>query len=204
MIIELIGESAIKIQSKDSVLILSPETEKQASRLGKIKADCVVLQNPCDKISAEPNDEKLFIIDSAGEYEQSGIFVYCVQNPERGKVKSLMSLVKIEGISIAHLSGIDSKLTQKQAEIFEGADILIVPVGGGDVLDAKSAKEIVETIEPRIVIPMCFSQKQSKENRDDVEKFFKEIGVSPEPKDKVKITKTELPQETMEVIYLVR
>lgn len=198
MIIELLGLSGVKIQSKDTILLLSPSNTIS----GRMKADCVVLSSPEDKINVEARGEKLFVIDSPGEYEQSGIFVYCSQNPQKGKPESLMSLIKIEGISLAHLSNISHKLDDKDIELFEGSDVLMVPVGGRDVIDAKVAKEIVEIIEPRIVIPMHFAQKGAKSAYDDPSKFFKEIGIAPEAQDKIKITKSDLPQDTMEAVYL--
>ena len=202
MIIELTGLSGTKIQSKDSVVLLSPPSQKNGAKPGRMKADCVVLGTPFDKINVDPLHERLFIIDSPGEYEQSGIFVYCAQNPEKGKAESLMSLIKIEGVLVAHLANINHKLDEKDIELFEGADVLMLPVGGRDVIDAKAAKETVEIIEPRIVIPMHFAGKNEKNTYDDISKFFKELGVSPEPKDKAKITKSDLPQDTMGVIYL--
>gem|GEM_PF-130927 len=202
MIIELLGLSGVKIQSNNTVILLSPPSEKSEIRASRFKADCIVLGNPNDKINVDPREEKLFIVDSTGEYETSGIFIYCISNPEKGNPTSLMSLIKIEGISIAHLACLGNDLTDNQLELFEGADILIIPIGGKDVLDAKRAKEIIEKIEPRIVIPMHFAQKNLKTAYDSQEKFFKEIGSNPEAQDKAKITKKELPQETMEVINL--
>jgi len=202
MIIELLGLSGVRIQSNNSVILLSPPSEKSELKTSRFKADCVVLGNPEDKINVDPKEEKLFIVDSPGEFEVSGIFIYCRSNPEKGKPVSLMSLVNVEGISIAHLASLGNDLTDKQLALFEGADVLIIPIGGKNVLDAKRAKEIIEKIEPRIVIPMHFAQKGIKTAYDSTEKFFKEIGSTPETQDKVKIIKKELPQETMEVISL--
>ena len=40
--------------------------------------------------------------------------------------------------------------------MFEGTDILLVPVGGYYTLDAKQAIEVINQIEPKIVIPMHY------------------------------------------------
>lgn len=202
MIIELLGLSGVKIQTNNSVVLLSPASENSELKASRLKADCVVLGSPEDKINIEPKEEKLFLIDSAGEYETNGIFVYCVSNPAKGKSESLMSLIKAEGISVAHLCSLGRELSKEAMELFEGADILLIPVGGKDVLDAKRAKAIVDQIEPRIVIPMHFSQTGLKTSYDDPEKFFKEIGANPQKQDKAKISKKDLPQETMEALYI--
>src|SRR3989338_54190 len=196
MIIELLGLSGVKIQTNNSVVLLSPQSENSELKASRLKADCVVLGCPEDKINVEPREEKMFLIDSAGEYETNGIFVYCVSNPSKGKSESLMSLIKAEGISVAHLCSLGHELSKEAMELFEGADVLIIPVGGKNVLDAKRAKAIVDQIEPRIVIPMHFAKEGLKIAYDEPEKFFKEIGISPQKQDKAKISKKDLPQET--------
>jgi len=194
MTIDLLGLSGVKIQTNDTVILLSPPGEKSELKASKYKADCVVLGDADDKVNVEAREEKLFMVASSGEYETSGIFIYTTSN--------LMSLISIEGVSIAHLANLEHDISDKQLELFEGADILIIPVGGKDVLDAKRAKETVGKIEPRIVIPMHFAQKGLKTAYDEKSKFFKEIGSTPDAQERLKISKKDLPQETMEIINL--
>ncbi len=202
MFIELLGLSGVKIQSGDLVVLLSPPDSKGELKASRTKADIVVYSNPKDDVNVEARAEKLFAIKSPGEYEASGVFVYCLSNPEKGEPKSLLSSVSLEGITVAHLGGLGHELTSSQLELFEGTDVLIVPIGGNDVLNAKAAKQLVDKVEPRVVIPMHFSQKGLKTNYDDVEKFFKEIGTTPQAHDRIKLTKKELPQETMDILHL--
>jgi hypothetical protein len=202
MYIELLGLSGIKIQSGDLVYLASPPSEKSELKASRMKADVVVLEKPGDSINIDAQTEKLFTIDSPGEYEASGIFVYCIANPQKGEPKSLMSSVTIEGISIAHLSGLGHELTDAQFELFEGADVLLIPVGGNGVLDANTAKKVIEKVEPRVVIPMHFEKKGLKTHYDSVEKFFKVMGSTPNPVERIKILKKELPQENLDIIYL--
>ena len=44
-----------------------------------------------------------------------------------------------------------------QLEEMSNVDILLVPVGGGESLDAPPAAETVSLIEPKLVIPMHFN-----------------------------------------------
>ena len=202
MFIELLGLSGVKIQTNNTIILLAPPSKKSEIKSSRMKADIVVLENPKDSVSVEPKEEKLFTIDAPGEYESSGIFVYCVAQPKKGEPKSLLSSITVEGVSIAHLAALSGSLDDSQIELFEGTDIVLIPVGGSGVLDAKQAKELIEKIEPRIVIPMHFEQHGLKTKYDDVEKFWKVIGSAPQPQEKIKITKKDLPQETMEIMYL--
>jgi L-ascorbate metabolism protein UlaG (beta-lactamase superfamily) len=83
-----------------------------------------------------------------------------------------------------------------------GVDILMIPVGGNDSLDAKKAVEVVSQIEPRIVIPMHYAATGIKVALDSVEKFIKELGIKPREEEKLKISKKDLPQEDMELVIL--
>ena len=49
-----------------------------------------------------------------------------------------------------------TKLTNEQLEIIDEVDILMIPVGGIYTIDGEEAAEIVNQIEPKIVIPMHY------------------------------------------------
>ncbi|MEK7189042.1 MAG: MBL fold metallo-hydrolase [Patescibacteria group bacterium] len=203
MIIELLGLSGVKIQTGDSIVLFAPPSAKSELRASRMKADVVVLGNPSDDINVEPRAEKLLTIASPGEFEAGGIFVYCLANPSAGEPRSLLSRTTIEGMTVAHLGSLDRGLSEGELELFEGVDVLLVPVGGKDVLDAKTAKEIVEKVEPRIVIPMHFKHKAVKTEYDDASRFFKEMGAAPVAQERAKITKKDLPIDTVEVLHII-
>ncbi len=62
--------------------------------------------------------------------------------------------------------------------------------------------EVISQIEPRIVIPMHYKTKDVKYDLDEVEKFIKEIGLTPIMEEKLKISKKDLPSEDMELVIL--
>ncbi|MBI2051104.1 MAG: MBL fold metallo-hydrolase [Parcubacteria group bacterium] len=203
MIIELLGLSGAKIQAGENVVLFAPPSAKSELRASRMKADVVVFGNPSDEINVEPRAEKLLAIQAPGEFEAGGIFVYCLANPPKGGPQSLLSRATIEGMAVVHLGGLGRDLSESELELFEGADILMLPVGGNGVLSAAAAKTIVEKIEPRIVIPMHAKHKAVKTPYDDASKFFKEMGASPQPQERVKIAKKDLPIDTLEVLYII-
>lgn len=202
MNIELLGLSGVRIQSGDKTILLSPPAQDGELKASRMKAEVAVLGRPDDKINVEPTAEKLFVIAGAGEYESAGVFFYCLSNQVKDNIKSLLTSLTIEDMEIAHLGSLGRDLTEKELETFEGTDILLIPVGGNDVLDTKKASQLVAEIEPRIVIPMHFNQKGLKTKYDDVTKFLKEMGAKEEAQARLKINKKDLPQEGMKVIYL--
>ena len=73
--------------------------------------------------------------------------------------------------------------------------------GDGDSLDAARAVEMINLIEPRVVVPMHFELGALGISGTPAEKFCHEIGqsaVTPQPK--LTITKTSLPAEPLVVV----
>ena len=92
--------------------------------------------------------------------------------------------------------------TQTQIEALEEVNVLLVPVGAGQSLNAAKAAELVSMLEPNIVIPMHYRIDKLNFELDDVDRFLKEMGateISEEPS--LKITLSNLPEET-EVVLL--
>ncbi len=119
-----------------------------------------------------------FKIDCAGEYEVKGVHVYAVGGS---------FLIDVcERIKIAYLAEQKSKLNEIMLEELSDADILITPL-------SSVHKEIIDQIEPYILIPTNYSKDQDA-------KYFS--GVSPKDTNKLSLkSHTDLPEE-MEVIVL--
>ena len=116
------------------------------------------------------------------------------------KKKVLIFSLNIDGFKICHLSNLGHKLTVEMLEAIGTVDILLVPVGGGDCLDAAKAHEVIEQIDPRIVIPMYYAVNGLKVKEAELDAFLKEVGVhSPVAEKTLKLQATSaLPQDTME------
>ncbi len=209
MIINWLGHSAFKIQFKDVTLAIDPY-DKIGLKMPKFQADILLISHEHDDhnnmaaIKGEP-----FLINGPGEYEVKNVFIYGIpgfhdnkQGAEKGKIT--MYLIEAEGIKIAYLSDLgQANLTEAQLGTLEGADILLVPVGGTYTIDGVGAVKIISQIQPRIVIPMHYKISGVNLKIDGVDKFLKEFGVTqPEKMDKLKISKKDLPQEETKVIIL--
>jgi L-ascorbate metabolism protein UlaG (beta-lactamase superfamily) len=119
---------------------------------------------------------------------------------ERGG--NIIYRLEVDDISVVHLGDLGQILDNAQLEKLAGTDILLIPVGGKYTLDAKKAVEVISQIEPRIVIPMHYKTKDSKIDLDGIDKFIKEIGLTPVYEEKLKISKKDLPAEDMELVIL--
>ena len=58
------------------------------------------------------------------------------------------------GINILHLGGAAAPLTTEEKIMLSGPDVLLIPVGGGDKnYNPQEAKQAIEVLNPKIVIP---------------------------------------------------
>jgi len=189
------GQNCFKIQSEKNTLIIDPFDPKETGlKLNAPKADIVALTDPSsDTKEVKPITEEIFRIDSPGEYEVKGIFVYAIGLKDKN---NLIYHIESEQVSIGHLGNLNRALSEQELEQLNGIDILLLPTGGNSVLDAKKATDLISQIEPRIVIPMHYALPGLKEKLDSVDNFCKEIGSCEKGKlDKLKITKKDLPVE---------
>lgn len=197
MYISWSGYNYFKIQNSQHSIALNPYSLDKNFKFGKIKGDIAIFTDP-QKVADCKLDEGVMLIDSAGEYEAKDIFVYGRQTNGH-----LIYLIIFEDVRIAFLGEYGSEaLTDKDLELVEGADILIVPVGGGEMTNAKQANSVIGQIEPRLVIPSAYEVKELKNKADSLETFIKEFGVKVEEHDKFKVSAKDLPQDDVKLVVL--
>lgn len=210
MYIHYLGHSCFKLQSKNEASAVTVVTDPYGKEYGlkppRIEADIVTISHghkDHNNISAVGG--KPYVIDTPGEYDIKGVFIQGVdsfhddkQGKERGD--NIIYRISIEDVVITHLGDLGHSLDNKQIEKLQGTDILLIPVGGKYTVDAKKAIEVINQIEPRMVIPMHYKQGSLNLDISGVDKFIKEIGVKPTKEEKLKINKKDLPAEDMELV----
>ena len=60
------------------------------------------------------------------------------------------------GVTVAHLGDLGHRLSPEQIAAVGTPDVLLGPVGGVYTVDAREAKAVCETLNPRCVIPMHY------------------------------------------------
>lgn len=215
MLIQWFGQSCFKIITKPgsngevSVIFDPFDTSKLGLSLPKLAGDVVAITHDHfdhNHLAAVSGD--YFLVNGPGEYEAKQTFIYGIpgwhddnQGADRGA--NTMYLLESEGVSVAHLGDIgQATLTDTQLEYLEGADVLLIPVGGNYTVGAKQAIELVNQIEPRIVIPMHYKIPGLKADIESADKFIKELGLTPQIEQKYKFVKKDLPQEETKLVVL--
>jgi L-ascorbate metabolism protein UlaG (beta-lactamase superfamily) len=172
----------------------------------KLRADIVTISHDApghNFISAvKSTSHKL---TGAGEYEIGGVFITGVQTDtnKKGvdKGSNTLFLFDFDGLTIAHLGDLSQVPSQSEVEALGTVNVALVPVGGGNGLNAAKAAEVVSLLEPNIVIPMHFANDVGKLALDSLSKFLKEMGLtSHETIPSFKVTRSGLPDETKVVV----
>jgi L-ascorbate metabolism protein UlaG (beta-lactamase superfamily) len=113
-------------------------------------------------------------------------------------VAAIYSLA-IDGARVVYLGNVAPKLSDQQIEALGQVDVLILPVGGqGQTAGATEAAGLISQLEPKYVVPTHYDDGKTKYAgpQDKLDLFLKEVGASPEPQPKLRVTTKDLPLET--------
>lgn len=210
MIITWYGHSCFKLESGGIVVVTDPFPKKIGLKPFQGKADIVtVSHNHWDHNNTSVIRDKPFIIAGPGEYEIKKIIIRGIpsfHDKVKGKARgpNTIYLIQIGQIRLCHLGDLGHNLFDNQTEIIGQVDILMIPVGGIFTINSQEAPKIINQIEPRIVIPMHYQLPKLKVGAKlaPVEKFLKEMGVSPKPVEKLVVKKKDLVQGETEVVLM--
>ena len=131
-----------------------------------------------------------FVIEGPGEYERAGVSVRGFPSEGLGGSINTIYRVELEDMTLVHLGALASEdLPAEAREGASGADVLFVPIGGGDVLAPSAAHELAAQLEPKIIVPMHWSGMGKEKS---LEAFLKEAGSGGEKVDKLTLKKRDL------------
>jgi L-ascorbate metabolism protein UlaG (beta-lactamase superfamily) len=145
-------------------------------------------------------------ITGPGEFEIGGVFITGVQTDTNGKKnvekpRNTLYVFDYDGLNVAHLGDLRQVPTQSEVEALGTVHIALVPVGGGNGLNAAKAAEVISLLEPNIVIPMHYGIKVCKIDLDPLSKFLKEMGLTAtDAVPSLKISRSGLPDETKVIV----
>jgi len=206
MEITWLGHACFRIRAKEATLVTDPCDRSTGYSLGRPNADVITVSNADPAHSFVGGIAGVSrVIDAPGEFEVSGTSICGVTTTLKAANgtpgRNVAFVFELEDLRICHLGGIGQVPTSDQVEEMSGVDVLLVPVGGGNALDAPPAAETVSLLEPKLVIPMHFKTDTEKTNLDPVDRFLKEMGIkAPETHAKVQITRSLLPTETQVLV----
>lgn len=218
MDITYLGHSCFKLRSGSATVITDPYDASVGFKLPRVSADVVTVShqhsdhNNIGGVAASSRRERPFIIDKAGEYEVGGVSVFGLRtyhDDKQGQLRgeNIVYSVLIEGISVVHLGDLGHQLSEAEVDELNGVDVLLCPVGGHYTIGPKEAVNLVQAVEPAVIVPMHFKtdqhDKKTFEMIEEVGKFVEEMGLEAKTTDKLSISRSSLPEETELVVLTV-
>ncbi|MBI3633748.1 MAG: MBL fold metallo-hydrolase [Candidatus Vogelbacteria bacterium] len=215
MVISYHGIACFKVQLGDVVIAFNPISKDSDFKSTRFSSDIAIISlndknyNGLSNVSG--GSRELFVIDGPGEYEVGGIYVkgFAVEQEMKGnknllagrQVNTIYSVL-FDDINLCHLGAMNTaNLNADVKEQLGDIDILFTPITGGDLLSSADASKLVNSLEPKVIIPMQNDVNGISKNA--LSSFLKESGEEDvKPIEKLTIKKKDLEGKEGEVIVL--
>ena len=216
MEITWLGHSCFRLRNRTATVVSDPYGKELGLTLPRVRADIVTVSRDVDDhnyVKGVKGDFK--VLSGPGEYEVSSVFITGLVLSDRktagsksargggtASARNTVFLIEFDDLTVCHLGDLDNVPTQAMVEeSLSSVDVLLIPVGGGESLNASQAAEVVSLLEPHVVIPMHYKSKGSNLKLDPVSKFLKEMGLDKVDEQEVlKLDRGGLPDETQVVL----
>jgi len=199
-----LGHACFRLKGRDATVLTDPFGKHLGYSLGRPSANIVTVSHShpghhfADAVNGTPK-----IIRAPGEYEVAGVLITGIatyHDAEGGKKRgrNVAYLIEMEDVVVCHLGDLGHVPTSEQTEEMGNVDVLLIPVGGANTINATEASETISLIEPKIVIPMHYrTSGTARLDLDPLDKFLKEMGVKETTSQpKLTVTKSSLPEVT--------
>lgn len=207
---EWFGQACVKIDDNVSIVTDPHDGDSVGLKEPDAKGDIISISHQhFDHASGKDLVSKggSMVVDRAGKREVKGVKIEGIESyhdkskgSKRGE--NIIFKYNLDGFHLCHLGDLGHKLSEEKVEKIKSVDVLMIPVGGNYTINAQEAIEVIEDLEPKVVIPIHYKVKNLKVDISSEEEFLKlaeERGWDIE--DKVKAEIEDLP-ETRKVIRL--
>jgi len=205
------GHACFRIRDAGVAIVTDPYSRAIGLALPRLRADVVTVSHGHEgHASTRGLRGHPQLLQGPGEYEVGGVFITGVptfhdDNQGSSRGRNVAFLLDFGGLTVCHLGDLGHVLGQEQLEMLNGANVLLVPAGGGSTLSVSDAAQVVGQIEPNIVIPMHYATPGLARDLGPVARFLKAMGTSqPAAQDILKISVSTLPQEKQVVVLALR
>lgn len=159
------GQACFGISDSVTVVTDPHDGESVGLKPPNVRADIVTISHQhFDHISGlelVSKDEETITVEEEGEGGVGGVEIKGVQSyhdkaegDKRGK--NVIFVINLDEFDICHLGDLGHELEKEHIDKIGSVDILLIPVGGNYTIGAKEAINIVEDLNPSIVIPMHY------------------------------------------------
>jgi len=188
-----LGESGLSFNKSKADVVLFTGKDLRG------KEDILKEKNILKKVEPD-HREKVIEISSPGEYEIGGMMI-------RRAVDSPFYTIDEAVLRVVYMGLIDNSLDVSQTKDLGDVDVLILPIGNGDLfIDYEKIEKILNYIDPTILLPCAYKQEGLKMGKElkSKEEFIKYFGFT-NVKEDTYLNVTPSPEQenkNIEVIFL--
>jgi L-ascorbate metabolism protein UlaG (beta-lactamase superfamily) len=205
-----LGHACFRIRGKGVTILTDPYAEA-VGKLGRPTADVVTIShehpghNNAGGVALQGR-----LVHGPGEYDVRGVAITGVQTAHdasggRERGRNVVYAIYGDDVSICHLGDLGHVPTAEQAEAIGRVDVLLLPVGQRARLSPTQALEVVNLLDPRIVVPMHHQVSPRDADAAALGALCRELGASvPAAQGRLALTAETLPEGRRVVALEVR
>jgi L-ascorbate metabolism protein UlaG (beta-lactamase superfamily) len=183
MKIKWLGHSCFKITSSSGIRILTdPFDDNVGYKIPSVEADIVTTSHShYDHNFVDCVKGDFEVLNKVGNFyikdiPIAGIHTYHDNEDGAKRGDNIVYIFNIDDMRVCHLGDLGHLLTPGQIGMIGKVDFLLIPIGGNYTIDADAAIEVINQINPGVVIPMHYKTKVIKFDIDTVDNFLSKIG----------------------------
>lgn len=155
MVLKWNGHSCFTLETSQGSVVFDPYEDGSVPGLAPLhlSADVVL----CSHDHRDHNAKQVVALTGrTPSFQVETLSTY--HDPVQGTLRgpNTIHIISTVGMRLIHLGDLGCSLAPEQEARLEGADVLLVPVGGYYTIDASQAQALVQSLAPRIVVPMHY------------------------------------------------
>ncbi|MGH7142015.1 MAG: MBL fold metallo-hydrolase [Candidatus Saccharimonadales bacterium] len=202
------GANCVVLSNKDFRVVVDDNLEEIGLKSVIRPDDTVLFTARYNKLSVNPR----LLIDQPGEYEVANLSVIGIaaqgHTDTAGAHTATMYKIMVDDTNYFFTGHIYSDLNDDQLEAIGVVDVMFVPIGGnGYTLDATGALQLIKKIEPKLVIPTHYADKDIRYpvEQQNLDQALKNLGMEPkETITKLRFKSVEALSGTTQLVILNR
>ena len=208
MKIRYLGHSCFEITGRNGVkLITDPYTKVGYELPQGLSADVLTLSHAHFDHSFMQAVKSKVVLAEAKVYHLDGVEIVGVESyhdPKKGALrgKNIIYKITIDGVTFCHMGDIGEACSKELVEKIGKVDVLLIPVGGTYTVDAFGAKEYIDKICPKAVIPMHYKPQDGALDIMGIQPFLDLY--KDEPIQKIVGGVIQIDENTSGIIYMER
>ncbi len=157
MKITWLGHSCFKIESKNYSVVIDPFEDGYVPGFGNIRE--VANEVLCSHYHNDHGAKECVTLENENASSPFTVMTLNTFHDDKGgslRGKNTVHILSDGNIKIAHFGDIGCMPSNEQTEKLKNLDAVLIPIGGFYTIDASQAKQIVNLISPKVVIPMHY------------------------------------------------